>query len=63
MNVTESEAVNVLLRYLFKIDEGLPWEGYLPHRVVEASRFLADRASERLQAGVRSTQIPDEVPR
>lgn len=60
VNVRESEAVNTVLRYLFKIG---PWEGYLSDDIVEAARFLAQCANDTLHAGVRPTEIPDEVTR
>ena len=62
MNVNESEAVNTLLRYLFKLDEGMPWEPRPEDAVVRSARFLAGRANDTLKAGVRESDIPDEVP-
>ena len=60
MNVRESEAVNTVLRYLFQLPG---WEGYLSEQVVESAQFLAERANNTLQAGVRSSEIPETVPR
>lgn len=60
MNVRESEAVNTVLRYLFHLPG---WEGYLSEQVVESAQFLAERANNTLQAGVRPAEIPETVPR
>lgn len=60
MNVRESEAVNTVLRYLFHLPG---WEGYLSEQVVESAQFLAERANNTLQAGVRPADIPETVPR
>lgn len=60
MNVRESEAVNTVLRYLFHLPG---WERYLSEQVVESAQFLAERANNTLQAGVRPSEIPETVPR
>lgn len=63
MNVRESEAVNVVLRYLFNLDQRMSRENDPTERVIDAATFLAERANDTLGAGVRPSEIPTTVPR
>lgn len=63
MNVRESDAVNVVLRYLFKLDKNIPWGSPDVETVIDAATYLAERANDTLGAGVRPSDIPTDVPR